>query len=299
MSISSAAEAVVLGRYAFETIAHCTANEAAAAAAMEEAPIATPPFAQLPSVGTWMQLRLPRQDEEAMESEQDLLRQTDSAACSTTCDEESSENERGAEEEEPWTPRSVASEYVQKKVATAFASVIGVAQHGAGRVVGAAEIGADAVCQKWQATDDVATKALHASEEFLSRKSSAISEVATEKKDFVQKTVTGKARQGYAFAVEKTQPIRHAAGYAKDKLENVTDIIHDKTSAHVQAGGEAAERVSNKIADGIGMISGKAEDLTVTMAAKANDGIRLLSAKTAAVKQTSKAAMWATRASGA
>lgn len=298
MSFSSAAEAVVLGRYAFETIAHCTASEeAAAAAAMEEeAPIATLPFAHLPSVGTWMH-RLPRQDEEAMESEKDLLRQTDSEAW-TTCDE-SSENERGAEEEEPQTPRSLASEMFQKKVASAFASVIGVAQHGAGRVVGAAEIGADTVCQKWQATDDAATKALHASEEFLSRKSSAISEVATEKKDFVQKTVTGKARQGYAFAVEKTQPIRQAAGYAKDKLENVTDIIHDKTSAHVQAGGEAAERVSNKIADGIGMISGKAEDLTATMAAKANDGIRLLSAKTAAVKQTSKAAMWATRASGA
>lgn len=298
MSCSSAAEAVVLGRYAFETIAHCTANEeAAAAAAMEEAPIATLPFAHLPSVGTWMH-RLPRQDEEAMESEMALLRQTDSAACLTTCDE-SSENERGAEEEEPQTPRSLASELFQKKVAGALASVIGVAQHGAGRVVGAAESGADAVCQKWQATDDVATKALHASEEFLSRKSSAISEVATEKKDFVQKTVTGKARQGYAFAVEKTQPIRQAAGYAKDKLENVTDVIHDKTSAHVQAGGEAAERVSNKIADGIGMISGKAEDLTATMAAKANDGIRLISAKTAAVKQTSKAAMWATRASGA
>lgn len=251
---------------------------------VEASPTELPCFAHLPSVGTWLlPPRLPVRQEAAVvvDEDEEML-------------EDTMWDVRVAEEE-PYMPMSARVTLgMQRKVTGAVSTV-----------VGAAQFGADVFCEKWQATDDAATRALFASEEYLSKKADMISEVASEKRDRVQKAgnaVTERARQGYAFALDKTRPIRQAADYAKEKFEAVSEAIHDKTAARVHAGGKSAEKVADKITHGCGVVACKAEDLSASMAAKAHRGMSFITAKTAVVTQSSKVAVvagWAGRASGA
>lgn len=270
-----------------------SAAAAVPATTVEEAPIQQLPFAHLPSVGTWLlPLRRPvREQAPPFEA----LEVVEFVRCRSVDDGCLPEDWECADDREF---RSRAAQ-MSARVHGAVASVNGAVNGAMGRVVGAAEFGANVFCEKWQATDDAATRVFFASEEFLSKKAEVMSEVASEKSDRVKTAVTERARQGYAFAADKTRPIRQAAGYAKEKLEAASEAIHDKTAAGVHAGGKSAEKAADRFTQGCGYVAGKAEDLSVSMAAKAHRGINFLSAKTAAVKQGAKMASWATRASGA
>jgi len=263
------------------------------AATMEEAPIQQLPFAHLPSVGTW--LLPPRRPVREQAPPFEALEEVDFIKCRSVNDGCISEDWDCADDRESLSRAAQMS----ARVHGAVASVNGAVNGAVGRVVGAAEFGANVFCEKWQATDDAATRVFFASEEFISKRAEVISEVASEKSDRVKTAVTERARQGYAFAADKTRPIRQAAGYAKEKLEAASEAIHDKTAAGVHAGGKSAEKAADRFSQGCGYVAGKAENLSVSMAAKASRGMNLLSAKTAVVKQGTKMASWTTRASGA
>eukprot|EP00929_Paragymnodinium_shiwhaense_P030633 TRINITY_DN17323_c0_g1_i1.p1 TRINITY_DN17323_c0_g1~~TRINITY_DN17323_c0_g1_i1.p1 ORF type:complete len:260 (-),score=80.79 TRINITY_DN17323_c0_g1_i1:300-1079(-) len=255
------------------------------------------PLAHLPSVGTWM---LPLRPERSLPAAAGAERRqvfdlgfVTAADCHYEGDGlllpgSASALRDAADERSLSTPRSqMSTASLQQRAAGAVAVVSGAAQQSV-----------DVFCGKWQACDDLATQALFKSEAYLASQADAISQVASEKTEQVSKVVTGRAQRGYSFAVEKTRPVKRAAGYAKEKLDDVAEAISDRTAAGFHASGKRVELMSDKVTDAMGVMAGKAEDLTATMASKAQRGINFMASKTSAVKQSAKVPGWATRVRG-